>query len=284
MNTLTPEKENPMQLPALKTPAGACDCHMHVYEDRFALAPTATFKPPHAPASEYHKVQAALGLQRMVVVQPTGYGFDNSCTLQAMATFGSNARGIVVICPDTSEAELQRLHALGVRGVRYMMVHGGVLPWDTLEAMAARIQPLGWHIDLQLDGRDLPQYEDQLTRLPGDLVIDHNGKFLEPVPPEHAGFQALLRLLDSGRCWVKLSAPYETSKAGPPRYDDVSVLARALVKANPERCLWASIWPHPNIHPVPSSAAMLDLLLHWADDDATRNRILADNPAQLYGY
>lgn len=284
MNTLTPEKENPMQLPTLKTPAGTCDCHMHVYEDRFALAPTATFKPPHAPASEYRKVQAALGLQRMVVVQPTGYGFDNSCTLQAMATFGSNARGIVVICPDTSEAELQRLHALGVRGVRYMMINGGVLPWDTLEAMAARIQPLGWHIDLQLDGRDLPQYEDRLTRLPGDLVIDHNGKFLEPVPVEHAGFQTLLRLLDSGRCWVKLSAPYETSKAGPPRYDDVSVLARALVKANPDRCLWASNWPHPNIHPVPSSAAMLDLLLHWADDDATRNRILADNPARLYGY
>ena len=102
MNTLTPEKENTMQLPALKTPAGTCDCHMHVYEDRFALAPTATFKPPHAPAFEYRKVQAALGLQRMVVVQPTSYGFDNSCTLEAMATLGTAARGIVVIRPDTT--------------------------------------------------------------------------------------------------------------------------------------------------------------------------------------
>jgi D-galactarolactone isomerase len=273
-----------MDIPTLKAPSGTCDCHMHVYEDRFAIAPTATFKPPHAPVSEYRKVQAALGLQRMVVVQPTGYGFDNTCTLEAMVALGAAARGIVVIRPDTSEAELRRLHTLGVRGVRYMMLTGGVLPWDTLEVMATRIQPLGWHIDLQLDGRDLPLYEDMLRRLPGDLVIDHNGKFLEPVQPDHAGFQTLLRLLDSGRCWVKLSAPYETSKAGPPRYDDVSVLARALVKANPERCLWASNWPHPNIHPVPSSAAMLDLLLHWADDDATRRRILADNPAQLYGY
>lgn len=272
-----------MKPAALRTPAGACDCHMHVYEDRFALAPTATFKPPHAPASEYRKVQAALGLQRMVVVQPSGYGFDNSCTLEAMAALGVAARGIVVVRPETSAAELHRLHALGVRGVRYMML-GGVLPWDTLEAMAARIQPLGWHIDLQLDGRDLPLHEEMLRRLPGDLVIDHNGKFLEPVQPSHAGFQTLLRLLDSGRCWVKLSAPYETSKAGPPRYDDVSVLARALVKANPDRCLWASNWPHPNMNPPPSSATMLDLLLHWADDDATRNRILAYNPAQLYGY
>lgn len=273
-----------METPALKAPAGACDCHMHVYEDRFALAPTATFKPPHAPASEYLKVQAALGLQRMVVVQPTGYGFDNTCTLEAMAAFGPAARGIVVIRPDIGEDELQRLHALGVRGVRYFMLPGGVLPWDTLDAMAARIRPLGWHINLQLDGRDLPLHEERLRRLPVDLVIDHNGKFLEPVAPLHEGFQVLLRLLHSGRCWVKLSAPYETSKTGAPFYDDVSVLARALVKANPERCLWASNWPHPNIRPAPSSAAMLDLLAHWADDSATRDRILADNPARLYGY
>ncbi|MCY7319600.1 MAG: amidohydrolase family protein [Ramlibacter sp.] len=273
-----------MDSPKLKPPPGACDCHMHVYEDRFALASTATFKPPHAPVSDYRQVQAALGLRRMVVVQPTGYGFDNSCTLKAMAAFGSEARGIVVVRPDTSEAELQRLHALGVRGVRFMMITGGVLPWDALEPMAALIQPLGWHIDLQLDGSDLPRYQDRLARLPCDLVIDHNGKFLEPVAPQHAGFRSLLRLLDSGRCWVKLSAPYETSVVGAPLYDDVSVLARALVQANAGRCLWASNWPHPNILPAPSSAAMLDLLLHWADDDATRRRILVDNPAQLYGY
>lgn len=257
---------------------------MHVYEERFALAPTATFKPPHAPVSAYLKVQAALGLQRMVVVQPTGYGFDNRCTLEAMAAFGACARGIVVIPPDTPMAELQRLHALGVRGVRYMMLPGGVLPWDTLEAMAARIQPLGWHINLQLDGRELPQHEAMLTRLPVDLVIDHNARFIEPVPPEHPSFRCLLRLLETGRCWVKLSAPYDTSKVGPPRYDDVSVLARALVQARPDRCLWASNWPHPNAHPLPSNAAMLDLLLHWADDAATRRQILVDNPARLYGY
>ena len=273
-----------LDTPTLKAPAGTCDCHMHVYEDRFALAPTATFKPPHAPVSEYRKVQAALGLQRMVVVQPTGYGFDNTCTLEAMAALGAAARGIVVIRPDASEAELRRLHTLGVRGIRYMMLAGGVLPWDTLEVMAARIQPLGWHIDLQLDGRELPLYEDMLRRLPCGLVIDHNGRFLEPVQPDHAGFQTLLRLLDSGRCWVKLSAPYDTSKAGPPRYDDVSVLARALVKANPERCLWASNWPHPGRNPAPSNVALYDLLFSWTSSDAARQKILVDNPAQLYGF
>ena len=273
-----------METPRLRAPQGSCDCHMHVYEDRFALAATATFKPPHAPVSAYRKVQAALGLQRLVVVQPSAYGFDNTCTLEALSEAGPDARAVVVISPETPDAQLRRLHAQGVRGVRYFMLSGGVLPWHTLETTAARIAPLGWHIDLQLDGRELHVYRERLARLPCDLVIDHNGKFLEPVPEEHPGFQALLRLLDSGRCWVKLSAPYETSKSGPPRYEDVSVLARALARANPARCVWASNWPHPNRDPAPSSAAMLDLLLDWAPDAAARSRILVDNPARLYGW
>ena len=149
---------------------------------------------------------------RAVVVQPTAYGFDNACTLQSLAALGPAGRGVVVIDPATPRRELDRLHRLGVRGVRYMMLGGGVLPWESLEATAAAIEPLGWHIDLQLDGRRLPEYEARLSRLPCRLVIDHTGKFLEPVAPAHEGFQALLRLLESGRCWVKLSAPYETSK------------------------------------------------------------------------
>ena len=118
------------------------------------------------------------------------------------------------------------------------------------------------------------------ARLPVQVVIDHNGKFLEPVLPDHTGFKSLLRLLESGRCWVKLSAPDETPKPGPPHYDHVTMLARALVKANPARCLWASNWPHPNVRPTPSSAVMLELLLHRADNDATRSRIQVNNPAQ----
>lgn len=273
-----------MDLPTLAAPPGSCDCHMHVYEDRFPLIPIATFRPPHAPATEYLKVREAMGTERMVILQPSGYGFDNTCTLEAMATFGDVARGVVVVRPDTGRAELERLHALGARGVRFMMLRGGILPWDALEPIAALIEPLGWHIDLQVDGRDMTLYEDLLRRLPVPVVIDHNGKFLEPVETDHPGFRSLLRLLDTGRCWVKLSAPYETSKIGGPYFEDVGVLARALVKANPERCLWASNWPHPNNWPAPSSAGMLDLLLHWVDDEATRHRILVDNPAALYGY
>src|SRR4029434_8503097 len=129
-----------------------------------------------------------------------------------------------------------------------------------------------------------PTYESLLRDLPTEVVIDHNGKFIAPVPPAHPSFQALLRLLDSGRIWVKLSAPYETSKTGAPRYEDVSTLARALAKSHPERCVWASNWPHPGMNPTPSTAAILDLLLDWAPDAATQARVLAANLARLSGF
>lgn len=265
----------------------ACDCHLHIFEPRFPLAPTATFLPPEAPAAGYAAVQRALGLARCVVVQPTGYGFDNRCTLQAMAQLGLGARGVVVIDPDGPDATpdaLQRLHAAGVRGVRFMMLAGGVLPWSALEPVAARIAPLGWHIDLQLDGHDLPQHVERLLALPCTLVIDHIGKFLSPVTLASPGFIALAQLLDAGRCWIKLSAPYESSRAGPPDYGDIAPLVQALAERWPERGLWASNWPHPNIKPTPSSAHLLRWALQQYGSRSRVQRILVDNPAQLYGH
>src|SRR2546427_3556483 len=273
-----------MSAPHLIPPANACDCHIHVYEDRFPLVAQAVFKPPHAPLSEYRDVQRALGLSRVVLVQPNGYGFDNSCMLEALAELGDTARAIAIVPTDVSDAELQRLTNAGVRGIRYFLLPGSMLPWESLSKMAARVAHFAWHVQLQLDGRALPPYVDSLGRLPGQLVIDHNGKFLEPVGTDHPGFQSLIGLMERGNTWVKLSAPYETSKIGAPHYDDVGMLAKALVKANPERCLWASNWPHPGRNPPPDTAALLDLLLEWADDEATRQRILVDNPAQLYSF
>ncbi|APV50743.1 amidohydrolase [Betaproteobacteria bacterium GR16-43] len=270
--------------PKLIAPPGSCDTHIHIFDERYKTVPTAVYQPPHRPTSAYLDMRNALGLERVVVVQASVYGFDNTCLLEAMATIGSGARGVAVVPVNVTDAELERLTAAGVRGVRFFMLSGGVLPWEALETLARRVQPFGWHIDLQLDGRDLPHYEARLAALPVELVIDHNGKFLEPVPVAHPSFRVLQRLLDSGRCSVKLAAPYETSKVGPPLYDDVSAIARELVRTHPERCVWASNWPHPNRPENPSSAAMLDLLLHWADDDATRAKILVDNPARIYGY
>lgn len=270
--------------PKLIAPPDACDCHMHIYDPRFSAVSTWPTPLPAAPVSAYRRVQAELGLTRAVVVQPNGYGFDNGCTEDALTQMGADVRGIATLRPDVAPGEIERLARMGFRGARCHMLKGGYLDWDDVDVIAARVDPSGWHVQLQLDGHELPAREAQLSRLPGTIVIDHNGKFLEPVPIADPAFAALLRLLDRGNFWVKLSAPYETSKTGGPRYEDVSTLARALVAAHPERLVWASNWPHPGTTPAPSNAVMLDLLLDWAPDAATRRKILVDNPAQLYGF
>ena len=160
-------------------------------------------------------------LSRAVVVQPNGYGFDNRCTLAAVAALGAAARGIATVPVDVADDELKRLTSMGVRGARFHLLPGGMLTWDALEPLAARLAPFGWHVQLQLDGRELPRYEAALARLPVPLVIDHNGKFLEPVAIDHPAFRSLRRLLAGGNTWVKLSAPYETSREGAPHYADV---------------------------------------------------------------
>jgi D-galactarolactone isomerase len=266
--------------------AGACDCHFHIYGDTSAypLAPTATFTPPHAPVAAYRAVQQALGLARAIVVQPTGYGFDNRCLLDALAELGTGARGVAVVRPEVPDDELHRLHRAGIRGVRFMMLTGGVLPWASLDGLAARIAAFGWHIDLQLDGHQLPAHEAALVRLPCPLVIDHLGKFLGPVHPDSAGFLALCRLLDTGRCWIKLSAPYESSRSGPPDYADVAPLLSVLAERYPERCVWASNWPHPNVRPAPANEPLLAWALELIGGSDARRKILVDNPARLYGF
>jgi len=144
--------------------------------------------------------------------------------------------------------------------------------------------PFGWHINLQLDGRELPDHEAALQDLPCKLMIDHTGKFLEPVLPDSEPFRVLCRLLDRGRCWVKLSAPYETSRDGAPGYDDVALLARTLAGRYPERCLWASNWPHSNAQPRPDDALLLDWLIRCAGNEGTVKKILVENPEAVYGF
>jgi len=272
--------------PTLVAPPGATDTHMHIYDTRVPSAPGAPALPGHFPVEAYRAMQQRVGLARVVVVQPNGYGADNRVTLEAIAALGPAARGVAVVRPGVSDAELERLTRGGIHAIRFFGLPGGALSWDVMDELASRVHPFGWSAIVQLDGRTLPEREDQIRRLPGRFTIDHIGKFLEPVSPEHPAFRSLLRLVDTGRCWVKLSAPYETSKSGPPRYEDVGVLAKALVRHAPERMLWASNWPHPS-EPAgrkPDDANLLDLLLDWAPGDATRQKILVDNPAELYGF
>ena len=269
----------------LKAPAKACDTHIHIYDGRYPTAPTAASTPPDALVPDYLALRRRLGIGRTVVVQPSTYGTDNRCTLDAIAALGlENARGVAIVDDTLSDAELEDLTKRGIRGARFHMLTGAPIPWERLDRIAARVQEVGWHVQLQLDGRDLPGREGQVRSWPGRIVIDHVGKFLEPVAPEHPAFRCLLGLVETSRVWIKLSGAYEVSKRGPPLYDDVGVLAKALVKAAPERMLWASNWPHPSVTEKPEDAALLDILLDWAPDEATRRRILVDNPAELYGF
>jgi D-galactarolactone isomerase len=267
-----------------QTPRGACDCHVHIYNPRFPV-PAVAGAVPHAPASAYQAVQRVLGLERAVLVQANAYDADNRCMLDAFESLGpARTRCIAVVEPEASVQDLSSLSARGVCGVRFHMLPGGHLTWSALDGLAPRLADLGWHAQLQMDGRDLPQRMDQLQRLPCPLVIDHVGKFLEPVTVEHPGFQSLLQLLDRGDVWVKLSAPYEVSRSGPPRYEDVGALAKALVQHAPRRMLWASNWPHPSSKSPPPDEHLLGLLTEWAPDADTRTMILVRNPADIYRF
>ncbi|MDP2240506.1 MAG: amidohydrolase family protein [Burkholderiales bacterium] len=270
--------------PRLPTPPGACDTHMHIYHPEYAPRPGTNFPALPATVGDYRKLRARLGLTRSVVVQPTAYGNDHRCTLMAMQALG-HARGVAILLPSDSDTEIGRLHLLGMRGLRYHMLPGGGVTWETLPAMAARVAAFGWHVQVQMEGREFAAREAVLNALPCDLVIDHIGRFAPPLAVNDANWAALLRLIDSGRCWVKLSAAYHGSKSGPPRYEDVAPLARELIRAAPERMLWASNWPHPMVkRNFPDDAALLDLVSDWAGSNTAREQILVANPAKLYGF
>ena len=266
-------------------PAGTCDCHMHIYDARFPLKPGAHLFERPATVADYRRVQARLGLTRTVVVQSSAYATDNSCALAAMAELGANARGVAVVGPDVTDAELKRLTHAGMRGLRYLMFPGGALTWETLPSLAARVAAFGWHINLQLHGEELVAREKMLAALPCGLMIDHIGRFTAPVDNASPGVRVMHRLLDAGRTWVKLSAPYHGSKTGAPHYADIGALALELVKRWPERLVWATNWPHPSVPgTAPDDVALAQLMGEWAPDAKTRHTILVDNPARLYGF
>ncbi len=271
--------------PKLRAPRGACDTHMHFYSKAYPALP-GTLNPPDASVADYAKVQQWLGLERAIVVQPNAYGDDNRLTMAGAKALGEAARAVVVVKPGISDAVLDDLTRNGARGIRFMNLHGGTLTFAQMDEMAARVKPFGWSAIVQLDGRQLPEHEDQLRRLPLNYVIDHCGKFLEPVTAESAAFASMLRLVETGCCWVKIAGQYEFSKSGAPDFEDIGRLMRRLIKAAPERVIWGSNWPHALAEKVgyPDDGGLLDLLLDWAPDDSTRRRILVDNPAELYGF
>ncbi len=271
-----------MSLASPLVPQGATDCHMHVY--RGAGSVPSPFPVPVADVPAYRGVMRRLGLARVVVVQSMLYGTDNAIMLDALRQLGSIARGVAVVGPEPSRRDLDQLAEAGVRGARAFMLEGGSYAWADLPDLSRRIAPLGWHLNVQLDGRSIADVAPMMRELACPVAIDHVGKFLEPVPADHPAVTALRRLVGAGRCWVKLSGLYETSRSGPPDYADVAAVARLLAADAPERMLWGSNWPHPNLRPPPDDLAMLNLLERLVPGEQARRQVLVDNPAQLFGF
>jgi len=270
--------------PKLKAPADACDCHMHIYDSRFPMAPTATLKPADAHVEDYRLLQKRIGTTRNVIVTPSTYGTDNSCTLDAMAKIGPSARGVAVVDASVTDAELKRLNGLGVRGTRFNLVQAGATTVEMLEPLSQRVNELGWHVQINLKPDLLVQIEDLLLRLPSPLVFDHLAHVPQPAGIEHPAFKTMRKLIDKGRTWVKLSGAYQDTKVGPPTYSDTTSIAQAYVQAAPDRMVWGSDWPHPTEKEKPDDAILFDLLSQWVPDEAIRNRVLVQNPQVLYGF
>ena len=284
-------------------PAGACDCHVHIFGDpqRYPLFAGRVYTPETASVQEVRALHEALHIDRVVVVQPSVYGTDNSCTLDAVKQLGARARGVAVIDANTTDAALNDMAKNGIRGIRLNLTTAGITdPMAALprfQAAAERAKARGWHIQLNTSLRVIEALSPQLLASPVPLVFDHFGGALGSAGVGQPGFAALVNLAKSGKAYVKISAAADSISTLAPAYPDVLPLARALVSANPQRILWGSNWPHPDSATRPGrkntdlapnvqidDGLILNLLPVWVPDPVTRRAILVDNPARLYGF
>lgn len=263
-------------------PAGTCDTHFHVFgpQARYPMDPRRGYTPHECSLDDYRRVMAAIGIARGVIVQPSVYGTDNSATLDALREGGPEFRAIVVPAANVGDDELERMHGLGVRGVRLNLVNPQVVGVEDTLAIVRRMASRGWHLQVQLElGRDPDSLRAICAKAQVPVVVDHMGK----VPPSTRD-HPLMDMLAAGACWVKLSAPYRVSAEAAP-HADLTGLVRAMADANPDRLLWGSDWPHTELHHGTPAAASLAALVHaWFPDEAMRQRVCVANPARLYGF
>lgn len=266
-------------------PAGAVDCHMHIYDSRVPYCAGASLPHPDASVADYRKVQQGLGLSRAVVVAPSAYGTDNRVTLEAIRDMGVDARGVAIVGPEIGDAELDRLQAGGICGARFNFNLAPAPSIDALTKLAPRLAERGWLLQIGMRAPRLAAEAAVLKSLPGTLVLEHCAGIPAVVNfRSNAAYPIVMDLLESGRGWVKLSGPYLREPDGAPNYPLLAHVVGHLVQRAPDRLVWGSDWPHPTERDKPDDLALLRLLADWAADAPIRNRILVDNPARLYGF
>ena len=282
-----PFHPNPSK-PVFRPPAGAVDAHCHVFGPaaQFPFAPERKYTPCDASRAQLFALRDFLGFERNVIVQATCHGNDNRALVDALRHSNGKARGVASVARDVSDAELREMHAAGVRGTRFNFVRRLVdfTPREVLAEIAQRIAPLGWHVVVYFEAQDLPELWEFFTALPTTVVVDHMGRpdVTQPVDgPEFARFLRLMR--EHGNIWSKASCPERLSKSGPPEYDDVAPFARRLVESFPDRVLWGTDWPHPNMKShMPDDGKLVDYLPRIATTPELQRKLLVDNPMRLY--
>ena len=274
--------------PRFRVPAGAVDAHCHVFGPgaQFPYAPERKYTPCDAPKEKLFALRDYLGFERNVIVQATCHGTDNRALVDALVHSDGRARGVATVSRSVTDAELKAMHAAGVRGTRFNFVRRLVdfTPREVLVEIANRIAPLGWHVVVYFEAQDLPELWDFFTALPTTVVVDHMGRPDVGQPVDGPEFELFVKLMrEHGNVWSKVSCPERLSKSGPPGYDDVVPFAKRLVDAFPDRVLWGTDWPHPNMKShMPDDGALVDFVPGIATTPELQRRLLVDNPMRLY--
>ena len=275
-------------IPRFKLPAGAIDCHCHIYDDfaKYPLCENPVYLPPAVKVADYLKMLDVLGVQRAVIVHANIYGLDNSLALDLMASAPTRFRAVALMDEAISDEEIERLHHAGVRGFRCNLVGNIGLSLEKAKILGARVKQYGWHTQFLLDIESFPNLEEVFSGFPIDIVIDHMGRPIIDRGINAPGFQALLKFIQHDHVWVKLSAPYRTSQDHL-YFKDIEPFARALVAANSNQLVWGTDWPHVNMDPsipMPNDGLLCNLLADWVPDESVREKILVNNPERLYGF
>jgi len=274
--------------PDFTLPQLACDAHTHIFGpgDKYPYAPERPYTPPDAPLSAFQALHKKLGIGRAVIVNATVHGTDNRVALDAIAVSDGRYRGVANIDGTITEQGLRALHAGGFRGCRFNFVRhlGGVPDMAVFHRIVAMVAPFGWHIDLHFDAVDLPEYAPVLAKLPLRYTIDHIGRVKAADGLDQAPFRTLIELMQrDDKCWVKASG-FERISAGGPPFRDAIPFARKLVESAPDRVIWGTDWPHPNVKMMPDDGALVDLIPLFAPEPDLQRKILVDNPARLFDF
>ena len=271
----------------LIVPPGSVDCHTHVFNARYPMSPQRGYTPPNCSLDQMLHMHDRLGIERVVLTQPSVYGTDNSAILEAISSIPQQAKAVVAVNLSISDQQLATLENKGVRGIRLNLDNSGGMPitLEEIPKLAERISPLGWHLEFLFAGSDLVELISLLRNLPVPISIGHFGYMPATEGTAYPPFQLLLELVREGNTWIKLSAPNRLGVGDLPPWNEVVPMARALIEAAPDRMLWATDWPHPNKYDnQPNDADLLEQLEKWAPDPALRHRILVDNPVALYRF